>query len=460
MKIQQTLSCLAILCATHTAAHPRAAGNDPPREIGAMMGGGNFTNGATDAVTVQQFKALQAVGAKMCRINLYPGHYVRRRDWNTPNARSIDGVMKLAYQYGVTPIVLFEYYTDYYQNEGFGNYQQWFGIGQAFAARYRPNGSWGQENGIKDWGITIYTAMNEPEPGEFRKGGKLGPEPYVAALKGLADGVHAVDKTLKVLPGGFMAANAWNDWTLRGLGPALAPLFNDGTLDGIDLHTYYDIKYAPMENQYGDSAQSNFDDVKKAGGITADINFYSTEFNYKKREVTEEQAARGFLTGIWDNLGVVKNDGASGATGFAFPWNLFNEATKDTEYGMRVQLDPYVPSPRGDVLKLVLGLTKGMTFAARDPRKTGEYVLTGNGKKLWVWQNRKGWTNHPGNSYTVTDIPVGTRRLEVYGWNGLRQVVPAHETSLTIQNLGPEETHMILANYVAAGPDIPLDTRR
>jgi hypothetical protein len=32
--------------------------------------------------------------------------------------------------------------------------------------------------------------------------------------------------------------NAYDDPTLNGLGPVLAPLWNNGTLDALDLHTY------------------------------------------------------------------------------------------------------------------------------------------------------------------------------------------------------------------------------
>ena len=219
-----------------------------------------------------------------------------------------------------------------------GTYEQWVGLGKAFAEHCRPNGTWAREHGVKNWGITIYTAFNEPDGGDYKAGGAIGPPRYVAALKGIADGVHSVEASLKVLPGGFLSPNAFRDWTLRGLGSALAPLWNDGTLDGIDLHTYYDVQYAPMEKTYERSAQNNFDQVKKACGITRDIHFYATEFNYKKRLVEEDQAAKGFLTGLWDNLGVVKKDGKTGATMFAFPWNLFNDAQKmwSSECGFRL----------------------------------------------------------------------------------------------------------------------------
>jgi hypothetical protein len=365
---------------------------------------------------------LRALGCGGCRINVCPSRFLKNGNWNEPDVHVIDASVKLAHEHGITPVLLLEYYAEYIQNEGLGTREQWFEIGKAFAARFKPNGTWGQENDVADWGITVYTAFNEPEQG-FGAGGKIDPQRYVDSLHGYADGVHDVDPTLEVVPGGFMAANAWNDWTLRGLGTAIAPLLNDGTLSGIDLHTYFDVQWAPMENGYGDSAQSSFDDIKRACGITADIGFYSTEFNYKHRAVTEEAAAKGFLTALWDTLGVVGSDGATPRTKIAFPWNIFNRSTDDAEFGICTELEPWTPTARGEVLRMVARLAAGKRFVSSAPRTLGVFVLEGGGAKLWVWQNRNGWTNRPGESFTVEGIPAGTRELAEYGYGGRRRTI-------------------------------------
>lgn len=424
-----------------------AASEEPEgRRPAEMLGGGNFDNGRVTAEARRRFALLGELGARGCRVNLYPHAYLVNGDWGRPNATALDAILALAHEHGVTPMVLFEYYAHYYEDIGLGTEEQWFAIGRAFAERYRPGGAWAAERGIRDYGITLYTAFNEPEGTDFEPGRKLGPGPYVAALRGLARGVHAVDPGLQVMPGGFKSPNAADDWALRGIGPALAPLWNDGTLAGIDLHTYFDVQYAPMEGGYANSAQSNFDQVKRACGITADVGFIATEFNYKKRQVSEEQAACGFLTAIWDSLGVVGGDGSAHVARLAFPWNIFHRAEKDDHYGMSHSLQPYRPTARGEVLRLVLRLTRGMTFVSLDPRGTGVFVLQGEGRKLWVWQNRKGWSSLRGTRFEVRGIPPQATRLEVYGWDGLRRTIELGAADrIIVADLEPEQTHMFLA---------------
>jgi Mn2+/Fe2+ NRAMP family transporter len=42
---------------------------------GAKMGGGNFVDGETGTDIVNRYTALSILGAKMCRMNLYPDNY-------------------------------------------------------------------------------------------------------------------------------------------------------------------------------------------------------------------------------------------------------------------------------------------------------------------------------------------------------------------------------------------------
>jgi hypothetical protein len=226
---------------------------------------------------------------------------------------------------------------------------------------------------------------------------------------------------------------------------AAAPLFNNGKVHAICIHRYWDIDYIPMKDRYDWSLQNQFDEVKRNAGITANVAFLTDEMNFKKREITEEEAAKGFLTALWDALGVVGNDG-NRVTEFVMPWNIFNLTTQDTNYGLCTQLSPWTPVARGKVLKLVCELTDDVEFVSCDPKGSGEFVLEGPGKKVWVWQNRKAWTNDPGTSFTLRGIPKNVNKLAIYGWDGLRRTIELNgEASVLVEELTPGETYMFVA---------------
>ncbi len=177
--------------------------------VSMITGGGNFDNGKVSDDTTTKIKILKALNMKRCRVNLYPGAYLTRiGKWNEPGPGKMDALMETLHAGGIEPILLFEYYTEYYEKEGFGNEKQWEAIGRAFAERYAPGGSWAKERNITDYGVRLFTAINEPEPKDFRLGGKLGPKPYVAALRGLSRGIKSVNKELAVAPAGFMGARS------------------------------------------------------------------------------------------------------------------------------------------------------------------------------------------------------------------------------------------------------------
>jgi subtilase family serine protease len=441
-----SISCLVMLVAILISLTPALHAQTNP---GAMMGGGNFDGGDGETGTAQQqYDALNYLGARMSRLNIYPDRY-----WSGSAATPtlLQNAVLEAHANNNTPMILFEYYTEW---GPLGDYNKWFAIGREFATQFRPNSPWLVSQGVTGWGISVYSAINEPDNAQ-----DIPFATYVDALRGLADGARSVDASLKVIPGGFMSINAFRSDTLQGYGPAIAPLLNNGTLDGIDLHTYNDISFAPIVDSNGNatfdwSPQADFDSVKGGSGITRDINFYSTEFNFKNgtQGINEDLAAKRFLTCIWANLGVVKNDGHTTASQFAFPWNIFHTLTQDSLYGLSTQLVPYTPSVRGTTLKLVLDKTAGMSFVSRDPKGRGEFILNGNNKKMWVWQNYANWSNVAGTSYTVSGIPAGATSLEVYGYNGLRSTIPlSGQTSFTVTGLLTKETYMFLANAADGG---------
>lgn len=149
-----------------------------------------------------------------------------------------------------------------------------------------------------------------------------------------------------------------------------------------------------MHGTYAHSAQSNFESVKKASGITRDINFLATEFNYKHRNVTEAQAAAGLVTALFDHAAVVGADGRTRVALLALPWNLFHTTAEDANYGLaQTFLPAYSPSLAGSALWRMANLTRGQVFVSVDPHATGVTLLS-DPKNLWfhtIWQNLKHW---------------------------------------------------------------------
>src|SRR3569832_1395787 len=289
------------------AAFGQAAVGAPPR-LRDMVGGGNLVTHLAGQ-SPQLYQALRGVGARMGRMDSYGWRTLTR----VPTPHDFDAAMNEAHDNGITPLILLEYDGSYQTLDPpppIGSYQDWFATGQAMARRFRPGGDWGREHGIPDFGATIFTAINAPDVQAT-----IPRQAYHDALKGLADGVHSVDPHLRVVPGGFATCNSNRDATLRGYGPAIADLLEDGHLDGIDLHTYYNDRWYPITKGREFSAQTCFDRIKQAMGLTRDIHFYSTEFNVTRAGAWDDDRILGtlFLSAVWDQLAVAGRNGHSPA---------------------------------------------------------------------------------------------------------------------------------------------------
>lgn len=433
------------LLGSGTPAVAQAAIAGGPGEPGAVtlrgrVGGGNLvTHLPVAPETRQLYQALEGVGARLGRMDSYGWRDLARR----PTVHDFDAAMGEAHRNGITPVILLEYEGSYQTldpPQPIGSYDDWYAAGRAYAQRFRPDGDWGRENGVHGFGVTVFTAINEPDVQAT-----IPHAAYRDALAGLADGVHSVDRALRVVPGGFATCNSHGDATLRGYGPAIAPLLHDGRLDGIDLHTYYNARWFPLTRGREFSAQSCFDRVKAALGLTRDVNFYATEFNIAQVEDWSDPrlAASLFLTGLWDHLGVVKSDRRTSATVLAFPWNLGDTPRIDgPAYAMAESENPWTPDPRAVVLQTVLRLAGDMRFTSLDPDHGGTYRLEGDDGILLVWQDRPGWTDRPGHIWTV-DLPDWASAAELWGFDGLRRVLPAHGGTNSIEGLRDNETHML-----------------
>jgi Secretion system C-terminal sorting domain len=393
------------------------------QDITYLTGSGNFTNGETTDEEIHQINALNFYGAKRTRVSLYPSYYYNV-DNQKGNPSSIDSIMILLYQGGITPMILFEYYGWY---NALGSYEKWYEIGRSFAERWRPNSPYLLSKNITNWGISVYTAINEPDINSpyVPRTKAEGAENYHDALEGLADGIHSIDTSLSAMPGGWASQNAfsWND--ANGYATAIVDLINNGKLAGFDLHTYNDNTFAPIVDKQNEfywryCAQADFNEIQEEIGITRPIKFYATEFSYKANTlgISDEESAKRQFTCIWNNIGAVKSDGSSHATEFALIWNLFNTVENDSVYGMCNQLYPYIPNLKGQTFKLVMDLGKGMNFTYLDPNNSGIYKLTDGKKDMWVWQNYYRWSNIDGTTFTI-DLPADASKVLLYNYSGL-----------------------------------------
>ena len=444
MKIPSNLRAVATTALTIAlacgAASLATAGSDAAgSRLRDHIGGGNLaTHLAGQPPLTQLYAALHGVGATMGRMDSYGW---RTRD-RKPTPHDFDAEMLQAHENAITPIILLEYDGSYQTldpPQPIGSYHDWFAAGQATAKRFRPNGEWAREHGIIGWGVTIFSAINEPDVLQ-----SIPREAYHDALKGLADGVHSIDPALKVVPGGFATCNSARDATLRGYGPAIADLFEDGRLDGIDLHTYYHSRWYPITMGREFSVQTCFDRIKQAMALKRDIRFYSTEFNVARLDDWDDPklAAKLFLTAFWDQASVVGADGHSPAMVLAFPWNLGDTVRVDgPAYAMAATENPWSPDPRAMVLRMVLQLAGDMTIKSID-KPRGLVRLAGADGELIVWQNRAGWTESPGARLEL-DLPDWARRIEVWGWDGLRRRLAVNGGHLALDGLDENETVMI-----------------
>lgn len=396
------------------------------------LGGGNLPARGDAA----KMGILEDLGARVCRVPLSPRETF---DGGRPVPERADPAILEARAHGLEPVLLFEYYTRW--KEPLGDAAKWRAVGAAFAGRFRPGSPWLLERGIRDWGVRWYTAINEPMWKENNPE-PIVPEAYAAALEGLALGVREAGEGLFVAPGGYQEIPLFQN--RNPYVKAVAPLFNRGLLSSLDIHRYWDVDYVPMAGRFDFSLQAQFEKVKRDAGITADIGFHTTEMNFKHRKVSQEEAARGFLTALWDAL-TVTGDGGRRATRFVMPWNVFNTEDRDAEYGMCTQAAPWTPNARGRVLREVSRLTRGMDFVSVDPRGTGLSILQGGGRRLWVWQNRKGWSSCAGTRLLLEGVPPGAREVCLHRWDGPGRRVPVSGPSLLLEGLPTEETLMFEA---------------
>jgi hypothetical protein len=277
------------------------------------------------------------------------------------------------------------------------------------------------------------------------------PADYATALGNLASGVHAVDPSIRVIPGGLGRAASFHDWKCGGYPHAIAALLASGALDGIDLHIYWGgDNYTPIKEWGISSEEGQFEYVKSACGL-GDVKLYCTEFNQSlvsgtgPYAIDETEAARRLLTLAWSVLCTTKNDHATPNTQIALPWTFVES---QASFGLFTTLSPWTPNARGATMQSLLSLTAGMQFSViNTPAPHGGCIMTGPDKKLWVIHNvtNSVWTVSP--NFTCTEIPSNATRLLRYGYDGLRETVHllVGTTTYKFADIPAGETTMIQA---------------
>ncbi|MGD1919605.1 MAG: Ig-like domain-containing protein, partial [Pleurocapsa sp.] len=325
----------------------------------------------------------------------------------------------------------------------------WYEVGRTYASYFGDR-------------VAAYGIINEPD--NILSSVET-PEGIAAAVEQFADGVHSVNSNYVVTSpgvGGTPVSIETTDDYLK----ALAPLFNDGTLQALNLHSYQDSRPNPHYSSIDFSSQwapsRNFIRAKNIGGITANVNFLAGEFNYRNWQGTDEQRGIGFLTTLWAQLSVVGNGGINSRVGiFSSPFNITTaEPNRQTSMAESFSFGndgsyTWQPNEKGQILEETLALTQGMNFVYTDPLNKGLVILRGDNRKMWVWDNREDFSNLANASAVkITGIPSDATGLAIYRWDSTASEPHAiielnGQTSISFETseaLSFGQTYMIVAN--------------
>ncbi len=415
-------------------------------DIPSMMGGVAGNTNRSDDTFINSFSSSNVSGVTNPRISVYPNRYWNKTT-NQPTPESIDNIVLEAHSQGQDLVL---YFIHYLEADGDpGDYNKWYEIGRSFAMRFGKNSSWLASQGYAGKGSTTFMAFNEP----WHNNKNWDPQVFKECMDGLGDGVHSVNPEFVVTPGGMPTYLLPDRNPLIG---AITPLLNDGSLDGLAFHLYNDTRRdRPWRMDYEFNSQAVFDSVKAYWGITVDIYYHVTEYMPKADD--EVWKSKYFLMHTWSNLGVVGNQGQP-VTRHIAPY-LYTITTPEHDQFSMADVDwLWQGNEKGRVYQMISRLTKGMQFVSLDPNTSGEFVLEGDGKKLVVWQNAESWTDHPGTSFTVNDIPSMATRLDVFRYNSWIQehgghggvpdpyqsIILSGESSFTVNDLPVGECYMFM----------------
>ena len=332
----------------------------------------------------------------------------------------------------------------------------WYEVGRTYAQHFGDR-------------VGAYGIINEPD--HLASGNS--PEEVAFAVEQFADGVHSVNADYIVTSPGLGGTPMSIEQTDKYL-EALGPLFNDGTLQVLNLHSYHDSRdkphYSNIDNSSDFAPSRNFIRAKEVGGITNNVGFAAGEFNYRNWTGTDEDRGIGFLTTFWDQMSVVGNQGANDRVGlFSTPFTINADVAEKqismADYYSFDENGDYVwqPNEKGQVLQTALTLSQGMDFIYTDPLDKGVSILKGGERKMWVWQNREDFSSlHDDGMVRISGIPSDATGLAVYRWDSTADQPYAMidlngQTSVSFNPadiLPAGQTYMLMANSDNDGGNI------
>ena len=481
--------------------HPGAARAATIDKMLGFSGGGNgrATNAMFEAVFRRTATGTMRVSAQGLRsFWWFTGDRLVR---DRPKPWVLDGNVRLAHDNGQTPIINLIATPE----NGDVTSVNWYWIGRRFAERFKPGSQWNQDRGHgPDWGCRTYMIFNEINAEWYHKKDDTSAAELAASREKVLEnyremnqlfayGVRSAQPGAKVYLGPLALGGGTGKYSAREHVKKASDLFlrtDNQRIDGFGLQTYPTDEQNASDFAKKADVDKMFRDIRAHANITGvQPELYATELNIQARGAKtpsggwrntltwsqEQKAAKRFLTLIWSHLGVRQggsSDANKPAMKFVLPFSPFSigrgqyvSLTKKANWSSG---QSWVPNRRGRVLQLVAKLGKGLTITEiKDSRSM--VIATGNGKKLWAFNNVAGLSNSNGNAgqQQLTGIPASATELRVFYFDSIGfdpanaqegKLAPAATIDLTtkasflnsrkylVTNLRKGETVMFLAD--------------
>lgn len=418
---------------------------DPGSYLAVNCGNaGEPNNQARQAANMASLNLASDLGIGWARCS---GGHQQWYNGGSPSPERFDPVITKANQLGIKVYLFLEYREDI---DGLNiDAFDWELTGKKFAEYYGDR-------------VACYGIMNEVD----HDWSPHTPEEVYSAVSAFALGVKSVDSSL-LLISPSMGGTPMSPGEEIPFLQILSPLFNNGTIDILNLHSYHDcrpnVHYSCIDYTGSEWApHRNFLKHKKDGGITANVKFAAGEFNYRNWQGSDEDRGIGFMTTLWSQLSVVGNEGADDRVGqFSLPFNLTDSRSQRQtsmcdhwEYNNDGSEYTWIPNEKGKIVQENLKLTRGMEFVRTDPLDKGLMILRGANQKAWIWQNRAEFSSlHNQKVVEISGIPVDASSLAIYKWDSSAdrpaQFIPLAGSSSQIIDSGifpKDQTIILIAN--------------